>query len=379
MRGQAFPNWIAGRRPTNALAFAVVGALLVLTAVNVDAAGWTVVPSPNKGTSSSLSAVSCTNSSVCVAVGVSSTAPSAEKTLSETWNGTTMAVVPSPPSGSNTEIELNGISCSSASFCIAVGRVFKSGGDQILSEKWNGSTWSQLTSPTMGPDAFVDVNGVSCKSPTFCMAVGWFTFEPTEAFAMKWNGSSWAVETVPNDGNTEDNVLKSVSCPTTSFCIAVGDGPGQLIDRWNGSTWSIVSTTANFGLDGVRCRSTTFCIAVGARSLGSITGTLAEKWNGATWSVLSTPNVSGSPGNILLSVSCTSTTFCMAGGYAQGSGSTQDTLTETWNGTKWAIVPSVSPTSDSVINSLSCTAATGGTFCLAVGVSTGKTLVEKYS
>jgi hypothetical protein len=380
MRGRAFPNLIAGgRRRSKALAVAAVGGLLVMTAVTVDAAGWTVVTSPNKGTSSFLSAVGCSTSNLCLAVGVSATAPSVQKTLSEKWNGSTMAVVHSPPTGSNTVIELNGISCTSASFCIAVGRVFKSGGDQILTEKWNGSKWTQLTSPSMGPDAFVDVLGVSCKSTTFCMAVGWFTDEPTEAFAMKWDGTSWSVETVPNDGNTEDNILESVSCATTTFCIAVGNGPGQLIDRWNGSVWTIVSTTVNFGLDGVRCRSTTFCMAVGARSAGANTDTLAEKWNGSTWSVLTTPNVSGSPGNILLSVSCTGTTFCMAGGYAQGSGSTQDTLTETWNGSTWSIVPSVSPTSDSVINSVSCTTATGGNFCLAVGESSGKTLVEKYS
>jgi hypothetical protein len=320
--------------------------------------------------------VSCSTATACLAVGVS--AASGENTLSEQWNGTTMSVVSSPPSGSNPTVELNGISCTSASFCIAVGRIFKSGGDQILTEKWNGTKWTQLTSPSMGPDAFVDVYGVSCKSTTFCMAVGWFTDEPSEALAMKWNGSSWTVETVPNDGDTEDNILESVSCATTTFCIAVGNGPGQLIDRWNGSVWTIVSTTANFGLEGVRCRSTTFCMAVGAQSSGGATDTLAEKWNGVTWSVLTTPNVSGSPGNILHSVSCTGTTFCMAGGYSQGSGSDTDALTETWNGSTWSIVPSVSPTSESSINSVSCTTGTGGNFCLAVGESTGKTLVEKY-
>ncbi|HEY6469395.1 MAG TPA: hypothetical protein VI434_06480 [Candidatus Dormibacteraeota bacterium] len=42
-------------------------------------------------------------------------------------------------------------------------------------------------------------------------------------------------------------------------------------------------------------------------------------------------------------------------------------------------MPSVSPTTDSVINSVNCTTGGGGNFCLAVGESTGKTLVEKYS
>lgn len=381
MRGLALRTIVSrGSCVSKAVTLAAVGALLVMTAVTAEAAGWTVVTSPNVGTSSLLSGVSCTSSSACVAVGVSSSA-SAEKTLSEKWNGTKMTVVPSPPSGGDPGLDFNGISCTSASFCIAVGRVYKSGGDQILTEKWNGAKWTQLTSPAMGPDATVDILSVSCKSTTFCMAVGWWTFEPTEAFAMKWNGTSWTVETVPNDGDTEDNILESVSCPTTTFCIAVGNGPGQLIDRWNGSVWTIVSTTANHGLDGVRCRTTTFCMAVGAQAAGpdTDTDTLAEKWNGTTWSVLTTPNVSGSPGNILVSVSCTGTTFCMAGGSAQGSGVTEHALTETWNGSTWSIVPSVSPTSNSVINSVSCTTAAGGNFCLAVGLSTGKTLVEKYS
>lgn len=70
-------------------------------------------------------------------------------------------------------------------------------------------------------------------------------------------------------------------------------------------------------------------MAVGARSVGANTDTLAEKWNGATWSVVSTPNAKGA--------------------------------------------------SESVINSVSCTTAAGGNFSLAVGESTDKTLVEKYS
>ncbi len=368
---------------TKVAVLGMVGALLALTAVTADAAGpkWTVVSSPNKGNPSTLSGVSCISPTLCIAVGDSGLQGS-EKTLSEKWNGTKLTVVPSPPTTGSEVIELNGISCVSASFCIAVGRQFKSGGDVILSEKWNGSTWSLLTSPTIGPDASLDLNSVSCKTSTFCMAVGWFVGEPAEAFAMKWNGSSWATEAVPDDSNTDDNILKSVSCPTTTLCIAVGTGAsGQLIDKWNGTTWSIVSNTANFALFGVRCRSTTFCMAVGAKAgMGTNVVTLAEKFNGTTWSVLTSPNVSGSPADFLLSVSCTGTTFCMAAGQDQGSGTTEKTLTEQWNGTKWSVVTSPNTSSSlNIINSVSCTTATGGNFCLAVGQAAELTLVEKYS
>lgn len=371
----------ARRHGTKAAALGLVSALLMLTAVNVQASGgWSVVTSPNKGSSSELSGVSCSTQSLCLSVGTYAT--SSQGTLSEKWNGSTVAVVTSPaPSGSK-EVEFNAISCPTATFCMGVGRAYKSGSDLLLAEKWNGSKWTMLTTPSLGVDQADDLYGVSCKSATWCMAVGWWTVDPENALAMLWNGSTWTQETVPNTNSTDDNDLNSISCTSTSFCIAVGDtsADDQLIDRWNGSSWSIVSSTGNRALDGVRCRSTTFCIAVGAQGSTPV-DTLVEKWNGATWSVMSSPNVSGSTANFLLSVSCTGTTFCMAGGWYQGSGSDQFTLTEVYNGSTWSIVPSINPSSTfDVINSVSCTTASGGNFCLAVGRQVSyRTLVEKYT
>jgi len=374
---------IAGtRRGTKGAVLGMAGALLLLTAVNVEASGpqWTLVTSPNKGSSSELSGVSCSTQALCMTVGTYGSSGSG-RTLSEKWNGTTMAIVASPPSKGSTEIEFNAVSCSSASFCMAVGRQFRSGSDYLLSEKWNGSKWTMLKSILIGPGAFDDLYGVSCKSPTWCMAVGWWTTQPEEAFSMLWNGNSWTTETVPNTNSTDDNQLNSVSCATTSFCVAVGTaGNGQLIDRWSGSSWTIVSSTTNRALNGVRCRSTTFCVAVGAQGSTPV-DTLVERWNGTAWSVVPSPNVGGSPANFLLSVSCTGTTFCMAGGYSLGSGTTQFTLAEAWNGATWTVTPTVNPSSTSDgISSVSCTTATGGgNFCLAVGAESQLTLVEKYS
>ena len=372
---------IVGARRFRVAALVTVSAVLVLTAVSAQASGpaWTLVNAPSPGTESTLYGVSCTSSTLCMAVG-DSLASGLQTALAERWNGTTMVVVPTPPLTGDQEIELDGVSCSSASYCIAVGRFLKSGGDRILTEKWTGATWSVLASPTTPPGEIVDLNGVSCKSPTFCMAVGAFANNPPKSFAMKWNGSSWTVETVPNISSTQDDVLNGVSCTSPTFCIGVGfGGPGQLIDRWNGSAWSIVSSTAAITLQGVRCRSTTFCMAVGDKTVATGSVTLAEKWNGTVWSVVSSPNVSGSPNDFLSSVSCTGPKFCMAGGEDLGSGAEEAALTEMWNGSAWTVVASISPSSESVINAVSCTTATGGEFCLAVGQSTGKTLAERYS
>ena len=63
-----------------------------------DASGWSVVPSPNApgATQNGLGGVSCASATFCFAVGSSSTASSATKTLIERWNGSKWSVVPSP-------------------------------------------------------------------------------------------------------------------------------------------------------------------------------------------------------------------------------------------------------------------------------------------
>ena len=81
-------------------------------------------------------------------------------------------------------------------------------------------------------------------------------------------------------------------------------------------------------LAAVSCVSANMCMATGHRlnSIGAIV-TLAESWNGTRWSVLPTPSP-GSNGNLLNGVSCASPDFCMAAGYFFSHHPTYRTLTE---------------------------------------------------
>ena len=348
---------------------------------------WSVVSSPNPSTEAGLSGVSCTSSSFCIGVGVYENA-SAERTFAERWNGSSMSLVTAAPAAGYSETELNGISCVSTSFCVAVGRYYKAGADHMILDKWNGTALVSMPVPHIfGPGATVDLYGVSCKGTTFCMAVGYYTEEPTYPFSLEWNGSAWSQQTVPAPSSTTDMQLSGVSCTSASFCMAVGfNGGDELIVRWNGSTWSIVNdTSSNLSPAAVRCRSTTFCMAVGTSySGGPNVNSLAEEWNGSTWSVLTSPNVSGQS-TWLQSVSCTGSAFCMASGYSADTLlDTDSTLSELWNGTTWSIVSTVNPTSPyDLLPGVSCAASGGADFCLAVGQdyngSVQDTLVERYS
>ena len=182
----------------------------------------------------------------------------------------------------------------------------------------------------------------------------------------------------PNQPISES--LNSVSCTSTTNCIAVGYqsntvGPGPqttLTEKWNGASWS-VAPSPNPGnnvnvLNSVSCATSTNCVAVGYYYNGStgpfLIQTLIEKWNGISWSVAPSPD-QGSGDNFLFSVFCTSSTNCVAvGEYYIASGDSQ-TLIETWNGTGWSIIPSPDPgTSSSALEGVYCISPTN---CLAVG------------
>ncbi len=260
-------------------------------------------------------------------------------TSSSSW---VVAKTPQPKGGGG----LAGVSCPTVTMCLAVG--YHNAGaftepDGTLAEAWNGSAWKIQTTPN--PAGFADgqFNKVSCSSATFCMAVG-FAHSPPDTYrtlAEAWNGSTWTIEPTPTPG--AGGHLDSVSCTSATNCIAGGlSSDGQLAEHWNGSNWTVMTQTELPAADlgGVSCTKATSCTAVGIQ-LVSIDGsgywrTLAEHWNGTTWAIETTPNPGGGDQTTFDAVSCTQTSFCAAvGSDADKSGQTQYAFSATWNGSTW--------------------------------------------
>jgi hypothetical protein len=206
------------------------GCLVALTATGTAAASTPSV------ISASLSDVSCTSTSSCMAVGtflgrIQGTKGFQNFTLAETWNGTAWTVVPSPspklPAGG---AELNSVSCTSSTSCMAVGETLVShepGGFLVphpLTEAWNGTTWRVVPTPTLTHTG-ASLNGVSCTSPSNCMAVGseGSPKKPTLfTFALSWNGTAWKFVPTPAPLTPGGTALSDVSCTSSTSCMAVG-------------------------------------------------------------------------------------------------------------------------------------------------------------
>ncbi len=232
---------------------------------------WALQTTPERATTN-LEGVDCYAAEGCIAV-----AGTAGGALSELWNGAewrTLAV-PNPPlplEGEAGEVEARAqrfasVDCTSSTFCLAVGRYVvryrepEPSVEYPNTETWNGREWAVRTTPLVSEHV---LNDVSCTSATFCMAVGRSSEAP---LAMSWNGTEWTVREPPRFETT--TTLESVSCTSSTACTAVGWSQGPFRARavqWDGTRWTS-QTVPNPGRGGilneVACTSSTLCTAVG--------------------------------------------------------------------------------------------------------------------
>ena len=112
---------------------------------------------------------------------------------------------------------LQGVSCTSATFCTAVG--FLSKGNRI--EMWNGRDWRTVSSPSIPRGQWPALFGVSCRSPSDCVAVGTSSNGVAVPYPtlVVWNGRSWQYIRLPSTGPA---YLAGVECRSATSCAATG-------------------------------------------------------------------------------------------------------------------------------------------------------------
>jgi hypothetical protein len=330
---------------------------------------------PSAALASGLGSVSCSATNFCVAVGGDEESGSVFNAFTDFWNGRTWALG-TVPNASDTV--LNGVSCTGPKACTAVGDVGTGGsGTATVALRYNGTNWTVQTTPNPAGGVRSFLLGVSCPSATACVAVGSSTNGAghQKPFAEHWNGSAWALQTTPFPSGSTTSQLNGVSCNSPTSCMAVAsDNTSTWAERYNGTSWTIKATPTPSGgrnafLDGVSCMATNNCMAVGDYVTAANKGVpLAETWNGTSWAPHAPPAPSGSISDFA-SVSCATNTFqviCNAGGSVTKAGVSQP-LGETWNGSTWARRPVDSPDPNvtrSTFGSVSCTTITS---CMGVG------------
>jgi hypothetical protein len=224
--------------------------------------------------------------------------------------------------------------------------------------------------------------------------VGVTSADDSQTFIEEWRDHKWTFTPSPDAPDSTYDELAGVSCVSSASCQAVGSftqgtsGPTRIfVESWNGTRWTLVHTpsvgsgsAANSDLNSISCVTSSFCMAAGSYWSTGPFGSLVEEWNGASWSVVSKIAGKGSNEVGLDAVSCSSSMSCMAVGIALDRTDTYSkTLAEIWNGKTWAVVP-IPTKSYAELLGISCPVLRS---CEAVGIfssaSTTKTLIESWN
>jgi hypothetical protein len=290
--------------------------------------------------------------------------------------------------GSNDSGILNGVSCPTTTYCVAVG---SSEGLPLIESTTSGpqGTWSITSNPPHVPSGS-ELSAVSCISESWCVAVGSSLNDNIfHTLILTMTSTGWTITNdaairKPKDPGPKSNIFYGVSCASTKICVAVGQyipsgssSYSTLVEYSIDGQWKIITSPnghlVNNTLGAVSCvKNTLFCIAVGYGYSGSTYETLAEEITGSPWtaSLVSSPNTSP---NFFYGVSCASSSVCVAVG--QTGNSPIQTLEERFShgafGAQLSNLDHLNASNDPTTNILygvSCL----GTYCQTAGDYTAK-------
>jgi hypothetical protein len=155
-----------------------------------------------------------------------------------------------------------------------------------------------------------------------------------------------AATTATSAGAYVPGRLYNVAALSASDIWAVGLNPsGSLIMHWNGTAWT--SSSEPGFLEGVAVTSPDNAWAVGGSNWFDPNAAVIYHWNGSDWAPQPSPNPPS--GGYFLGVAAASASDAWAVGQTgpgpgEGTGPSDRTLIEHWNGTAWTTVPSATPT-----------------------------------
>jgi hypothetical protein len=255
---------------------------------------WTTFTSPVRGTD--LAGLWAESASDVWAVGLQPGGACQYRTLTEHWDGSTWAVVPSP-SRLTVNSTLAAVSGTGASDVWAVGETscptVQSG--RPLALHWNGRAWSMVKTPE--PGFFPVLSAVTALARSDAWAVGDTTVGGIDDPLIEhWNGTAWQVSKLPSSIH---GALSGVAAVSATSVWAVGGGPQAL--HWDGTRWSSVPVPIPAGTTGSLSAVVALphgqAVAVGAwRPTPSRSQVLVEQWDGTAWHMATVPKITGFSG-----------------------------------------------------------------------------------
>lgn len=267
----------------------------------------------------------------------------------------TWTVVSSPNSGSSSNF-LNAVAAIGTGDAWAVGSYGNGNGSSPLIEHWSNSQWSVISGPAISGA----LAGVAAIAANNIWAVGENDSSSVQQTLVEhWNGTQWSIVSSPNSGSL-GSTLSAITFVSSQDIWATGGTTGAsgnqpLMEHWNGATWSIVNVPAMSGqLHSVSAVGPHDVWAVGSYNIPNFTSTLIEHWDGTRWSIVSGPKPVDQINTLNSVVSISKNNVWAAGDYTNSPtpSAAFTPLLEHWNGTSWSVVSSLLQGTSDLVNGM---------------------------
>jgi hypothetical protein len=241
--------------------------------------------------------ISCPSSGLCVGVTdqgdiYASTDPAGPASA---WAVTSVDV----PGDRNTHFK--SISCPTTGLCVAV-----TGGRNDSGEVWTSTDPASGSWQVAELGEELDLRGVSCASPTLCVAVG-FHGEVVVSSNPAGGAAAWASVGAPGGPGS----LQGVTC-LPGLCVTGNTGGNILTSTSAGAGWKATSGGGSVQITGVACPTTSQCVVVDNNG-DVITSTKAGSANPA-WAFDNVLPYTPAEGNAFFGASCPKVDFCALSG-----------------------------------------------------------------
>ncbi|MFM9135388.1 MAG: hypothetical protein ACKOT0_08160 [bacterium] len=250
-------------------------------------------------------ALSCPEPDWCMIVGsVHTNAPSDRTWAALYADGVvTYLATPTPTNGMGGQGYLFDVSCTSTTWCAAVGHYFDpQGGVQGLMLQWNGRKWKRIET---GPTAGRFLTGIDCVSQGHCV----LTSSQGRLQLRQWTPRGWFRIAVAADARamaaTNLDCLTMNSCIVTGFDTSTNPEVGALLRTTGRESHRIAlpSMPPTFIFKGVSCQHDGTCWAVGGADGKYARGAVA--WISPTDKVrVTVPYIPQPYGTQLTGISC---------------------------------------------------------------------------
>ena len=200
-------------------------------------------------------------------------------------------------------------------------------GEGVRTEKYNGTSWTEVNDMNTGKASCRGIGTVN----TAGLCIGGYGLEAASyalyALVESFNGTSWTETTDMNEVRNQGTGAGSITSGL-AFGGAQATAKTAKTEVWNGSGWTEVGD-----MNSARAHMTGFGVSSGS-AIGCMEGTavnaITELWNGTAWTEVNDLNTARRQGGGGFGIATAGLAF---GG--ENSGAASVTNAESWNGTSW--------------------------------------------